>query len=161
VWLIVAFFTTKELSASREAVIKLTVQFEDPKITGIKNEHAQRINDYFATRNMPLAGYGQLFVEEAEKNGIDWRLLPAIGVKESSGGKFVCSDGVNAFGWASCKIKFTSIEEAIKVVSKNLGGNNPSTSRYYSGDTYSKLYSYNGTVEALYPSRVLAIMEQF
>src|SRR3989338_3116903 len=48
---------------------------------------AQRINEYFAKRDMPLAGFGDKFVKVADACGLDWRLLPAIGVRESSGGK--------------------------------------------------------------------------
>ena len=36
-------------------------------------------------------------------------------------------------GWGSCKINFKSKEDAIALVSKNLGGNNPPTARYYKG----------------------------
>ena len=36
---------------------------------------------------MPLLGLGKKMVIEAEKNNLDWRLLPAISVIESTGGK--------------------------------------------------------------------------
>jgi hypothetical protein len=101
---------------------------------------------------------GQKMVQEEDKNGIDWRLLPAIAVKESSGGLHMCRN--NPFGWASCKIEFESVDEAIETVARNLGGNNPRTKAYYSGDTRAKLQSYNGTVEPAYPGRVIAIMEK-
>lgn len=125
-------------------------------------ERAERIDLYFKSRNMPLEGYGNKFIEEANKNDIDWRLLPAISVKESSGGKYICHSNPNPFGWNSCKTKFDSIEEAIEVVSWNLGGNNPNTERYYKNKSvYDILYSYNGVVEPLYPARVIDIMETF
>lgn len=125
----------------------------------VTDDRAERIDAYFQARNMPLAGYGYKFVEEADKNGIDWRLLAAISVKESSGGKHMCKN--NPFGWGSCRITFNSIEEAIEKVSWNLGGHNPRTASYYNGDSQAKLHSYNGTVEPEYPARVLAIMELF
>ncbi|MEK9185675.1 MAG: hypothetical protein AAB863_02765, partial [Patescibacteria group bacterium] len=84
---------------------------------------ADAIDAYFAKRDMPLEGLGAKMVEEAEKNDIDWRLLPAITVRESTGGKKDCKKVPNnAFGWGSCKIGFKSNEEAIEVVAKNLGG---------------------------------------
>ena len=101
------------------------------------------------------------FVLVAEKYGLDWRLLPAIGVRESSGGKAACS--YNAFGWGSCKLghNFHSYEEAIEAIGRNLGGANKATARYYAGkSTHEKLYHYNGSVEPPYIGEVIAIMEK-
>ncbi len=97
-------------------------------------EKAKKIDQYFLDRGLPLAGYGKTFVEEAEKNDIPWNMLAAIAMIESTGGKFACKKVTHSFlGWGSCKINFTSNEQAITLVSKNLGGNNPNTSRYYKG----------------------------
>ena len=124
-----------------------------------RKEKAEIIDTYFKDRSMPLKGTGMTFVLVAEKYGLDWRLLPAIGIRESSGGKAAC--GYNAFGWGSCKLhNFHSYEEAIEAVGKNLGGANIKTSRYYAGkSTYDKLYYYNGTVLPTYPDEVVAIMK--
>ena len=66
---------------------------------------AKAIDAYFAARNMPLKGTGMKMAIEADANGIDWRLLPAIAVRESTGGKFACKRVANnPFGWGSCKI---------------------------------------------------------
>lgn len=127
---------------------------EDPRKAKIG-----RVDAYFAERNMPLSGYGSEFVEVAERYGIDWRLLPAIAVRESSGGKQAC--GNNPFGWASCRTDFDSTEEAIEYVGLNLGGENPRTATYYKNKTTrEKLWSYNGTVNPKYPDEVLLIMEK-
>lgn len=131
---------------------------EPPPIV-LEDHRAELLDAYFEERSMPLAGYGEAFVIAADLYGIDWRLLPAIGVRESSGGKHMC--GNNPFGWGSCTLQdFTSIEEAITKVAWNLGGHNPRTSAYYSGTTYEKLWSFNGTVLASYPDEVIAIMNQ-
>src|SRR3989344_1421304 len=81
------------------------------------------IDEYFDDRSMPLKGHGKKFVDEAEKHNLDWRLLPALAIRESSGGKFGCDN--NPFGWGSCKINFKNIDEAIEIVALNLGGANP------------------------------------
>lgn len=138
---------------------KMVTESDNTNQQVIKDERAERIDAYFTQRKMPLAGYGKIFVEEADKNGIDWRLMPAISIKESSGGLHMCQ--YNPFGWGSCKVVFNSLEEAIRTLAVNLGGNNPRTSPYYKGDTRSKLHSYNGTVEAGYEDRVMTIMEKF
>lgn len=130
---------------------------EDKAKDALKKEQAEKIDTYFKARSMPLAGYGEKFVTSAEKHGIDWRLLPAIAVRESSGGKQAC--GHNPFGWGSCKISFKTYDEAIETLARNLGGKNPNTAAYYSGTTERKLHHYNGTVMPTYTQEVLNIME--
>jgi hypothetical protein len=134
---------------------KIEMSVED-----IREEKAKAIDTYFKERSMPLYGTGMTFVLVAEKYGLDWRLLPAIGVRESSGGKAAC--GYNAFGWGSCKLhNFHSYEEAINALGRNLGGANAGTARYYAGkSTKDKLYYYNGTVVPTYPDEVIAIMNK-
>lgn len=136
-------------------VTKVEISVED-----LRQQKADAINTYFKERSMPLNGTGMTFVLVAEKYGLDWRLLPAIGIRESSGGKAAC--GYNPFGWGSCKLSnFSSYEQAIESLGKNLGGGNPKTARYYAGNTTKeKLHYYNGTVLPSYPDEVLAIMKK-
>jgi len=132
----------------------------DQKAIDLKAK-ADTINDYFKSREMPLAGYGMKMVEEAIKNDLDWRLLPAIAVRESTGGKFDCVKVANnPFGWGSCKIGFKSNDEAIETVARNLGGNNPNTSKHYADKTVDQiLKAYNPPSIVLhYAKQVKAIM---
>lgn len=120
---------------------------------------AKKLDTYFTDRDMPLAGYGIEFVRAANKYNVDWRLIAAIGVRESSGGKHMMNN--NPFGWGSAKIKFDDFSEAIDVVSSNLGGYNPNTARYYKDTTTKKkLWYYNGSVMPKYPAEVLSIMDK-
>ncbi len=122
-------------------------------------ERGKLIDNYFSKRDMPLEGFGTKMAIEADKNGIDWRLIPAIAIRESSGGKNACDN--NPFGWDSCKTNFKSTDEAIEIVAWNLGGNNPKTKKYYEiDDTRHKLHHYNGTVVRRYEDQVLNIMDQ-
>ena len=110
---------------------------------------------------MPLSGYGMKMVEEAEKNNLDWRLLAAISVIESTGGKYKCKTAKdNPFGWGSCRIGFNSTEEAIEVVARNLGGNNPKTAYYYANkNTEGILKSYNPpSIVPDYSEKVFRVM---
>jgi len=126
----------------------------------IPDERPARLDRYFAERNMPLEGFGAKFVEVADKCDMDWWLLPAIAVRESSGGKQAC--GNNPFGWASCRLDFDSVEQAIEVVGANLCGFNPRTAGYYKNKTtYERLWNYNGIVNPKYPDEVLKIMRGF
>jgi hypothetical protein len=122
---------------------------------------ADAIDTYFKDHDMPLEGMGMKMVIEAEKNGLDWRLLAAISIRESTGGKFDCIKVTyNAFGWGSCKIGFKSNEQAIEIVAKNLGGNNPNTSRHYADKTTREiLRAYNPpSIVPKYVDQVIKIM---
>ena len=124
----------------------------------IAADRAKKIDSYFADRDMPLEGYGAKLVKAADKYNLDWRLLPAIAIKESTGGKFAC--GNNPFGWGSCRIKFKSIDAAIDTVARNLGGGNPATEQYYKNTTTKeKLHQYNGSVVPTYTAGVLKFMD--
>ena len=139
------------LNASNDEV---AISIED-----IRNDRAAKIDAYYGRHDLPLTGYGMQMVLVAEKYGIDWRLIPAIGMRETTGGKFACYN--NPFGWGSCKIKYSSFEESIEALGKNLGGANPRTSYYYAGKTTAeKLYYYNGTVIPSYPKEVMKIMDK-
>lgn len=67
--------------------------------------------------NAPLAKYAAKFVEVAKKYEIDYRLLPAISVMESGGGKSNFRS-YNAWGWG--KKGFSSFEEGIETVGRGL-----------------------------------------
>lgn len=122
---------------------------------------ALAIDTYFRERGMPLAGMGMKMVVEAEKNELDWRLIAAIAVRESTGGKHECKRVENnAFGWGSCKIGFKSNEEAIETVARNLGGNNPKTAYHYDEKTTIQiLRAYNPpSIVPRYAEQVISIM---
>ena len=155
------------LSMSLKVQMPAIVLNEQPN-NNVQNDHvlilraeAQAIDAYFADRDMPLAGLGMKMAEEADKNGLDWRLLPAIAVRESTGGKNDCKNvSYNAFGWGSCRIGFDSNEEAIETIAKHLGGNDPSTERFYAGkSTKEILKKYNPPhIAPRYVPQVLSIM---
>lgn len=126
-----------------------------------KEARADAIDAYFKERDMPLAGTGMAMVAEAEKNDLDWRLVAAIAVRESTGGKHACKKATfNPFGWGSCKIDFKSNEHAIETVARNLGGNNPNTAYHYADkDTKAILQAYNPpSIVPRYADQVINIM---
>jgi hypothetical protein len=141
------------LSPSVSSAVVIEKSKED-----VRKERAEAVNKYYKDHDAPLEGKGLQFVLVAEKYGLDWRLLPAIAMRESTGGKFACKN--NPFGWGSCRLSgFKSYDEAIETVGKHLGGAAPTTARYYAGNsTEEKLYHYNDKVEPGYKDEVLAIM---
>jgi hypothetical protein len=103
-----------------------------------RKEKAEAIDSYFKSHDAPLEGYGMKFVLEAEKNNLDWRLLPAIAMRETTGGKQMCKNPKapnNAFGWGSCKMGFSSIDKSIEHIAKSISGNNPNLKAYKIGMT--------------------------
>jgi len=100
-------------------------------------------------------------VEEAEKNGLDWRLLPAISIIESTGGKFACKNVTHSFmGWGSCKIDFESDEQAIEIVAKNLGGKNPNTDQHYADKTTEEILRKYNSVIPTYVKKIMGVMNE-
>lgn len=79
------------------------------------------IRSYLSKKNSPLAEYAEEFVKASEEYGIDYRLVAAISIIESGGGKH-CFKPYNAWGWG--KSGFSSWKDGIWEVSKGL-------SKYY------------------------------
>ena len=149
--------------AANQATIPKVDQV-DPKVNAkqqILKAEAEAIDAYFDSHDMPLKGTGMKMATIADQNDLDWRLLPAIAVRESTGGRNACTKAThNFFGWGSCKISFKSDEEAIEAVAKNLGGNNPSTARHYDNKTVKEiLNAYNPpSIVPKYTDQVMSIM---
>lgn len=142
--------------------LSLLSENKDKEELAIKKARAEAIDAYFGKHNVPLEGMGMKMVEEALVNDIDWRLIPAIAMRESTGGKFACKKATfNSFGWGSCKIGFKSNEHAIEIVAKNLGGNNPNTARHYANkSTLEILRAYNPpSIVPKYGEQVISIMD--
>jgi hypothetical protein len=128
-----------------------------PELTD--NEKAAKIRTYFSKYNLPLANNAEKFVEVSHYCDIDWTLLPAIGMRESTGGKFTQLN--NPFGWASARIGFKDFDEAIEVVGGHLCGLYDSTDQYYKDKTTAqKLWYYNASVHPRYTGEVVAIMNK-
>jgi hypothetical protein len=126
---------------------------------------ADAIDTYFKEHNMPLEGKGMKLVQEAEANDLDWRLVAAISIAETTGGRNLCKNPKaqnNPFGWGSCKIGFSSIDESIEKVAKHLGGNMESTSHHYADkSTEQILKTYNPpSIVPSYAKKVMSFMNQ-
>ena len=76
------------------------------------------VQEYLSKRNSPLAEYAEVLVTAAYKYGIDYRLVAAISIIESGGGKN-CFRPYNAWGWG--KMTFESWDDGIYTISKGLG----------------------------------------
>lgn len=84
---------------------------------------AKIVENFFAKYKTPLSEYSDVFIKVADKYNLDYRLLPAISMQESNGGKRVIKDSLNPFGYGiygGKVIRFSSWEQAIERVGKAL-----------------------------------------
>ena len=126
----------------------------------------QSLQRFFQQNDCRFSELTDLFISTADKNNLDWRLLPAIYLKESSCGKYYVYNNPLGFGIKDDysltpeKYRFDSVPEAIEYVGAALAGNNGE--RAYKGlnqDTKKILWKYNGTVNSNYPSQIISIMD--
>lgn len=154
----------KYVETRASATIEASESPEALKLEKEREKKAAKIDTYFSNNKMPLAGYGMKMVIEAEKNDLDWRLIPAMAVRESSGGIHACKKyPENAWGWNSCKGGLGgNIDTAIGLLAQHLSGNHPRTAHYYDGkDVKAILQTYNPVnVVAEYAPQVMAIMNK-
>jgi hypothetical protein len=54
---------------------------------------------YLIHHNSPLAENADAFIREADRNGLDWKLVAAIAGTESTFGKHIPKNSYNAWGW--------------------------------------------------------------
>ncbi|HEX4748731.1 MAG TPA: hypothetical protein VH302_04240 [Bryobacteraceae bacterium] len=111
-----------------------------------------RVKNFLSKLHCPVATLAQEFVNAADENSLDWRLLPSISVVESGGGKAYRNN--NIFGWNNGLSLFPSILSGIHEVAYKLGR----STLYRNRDAAGKLRLYNP--DPTYASRVLAVMHR-
>lgn len=83
----------------------------------------EALDNFFAEYSSPLEGYAELIIDEADKHNIDYRLLPAIAMQESTLCKKVIKNSHNCWGfgiYGKKVTKFDNYEHAIKVITETL-----------------------------------------
>ena len=83
------------------------------------------LRDFLASYGSPLADQAKTFVAEADKNNLDWKLVPAIAGVESTFGKEIPANSYNAWGWgvftgAQDGVHFSSWADGIAQVTNGL-----------------------------------------
>ncbi|MDP1723030.1 MAG: hypothetical protein Q8L37_07620 [Candidatus Gottesmanbacteria bacterium] len=91
----------------------------------LRDERIDRLRTYLAMHNSPLVEESAHFIAEADRLGLDWKLVAAIAGAESTFGKRVPGGSYNAWGWgiptgAQSGIAFDSWKEGITKVSEGL-----------------------------------------
>ena len=112
----------------------------------------ETLRTFFHLADCPAEQYAAAFLEAADHNELDWRLLPSLSFVESTGGKFARDN--NLFGWDSGHAHFPSAEEGIHKVGYRL-----SHSDLYKDKELDQILStYNPNVD--YGRRVKSVMRR-
>lgn len=97
----------------------------DPFVVQKADNRTIILSRYLATHNSPLQYHAQDFIDAADKNSLDWKLVPAIAGVESTFGKFI-PGGYNGWGWGvygNQALYFKSWKDGIYTVSAGLKKN--------------------------------------
>lgn len=81
------------------------------------------VAEFFKQRKSPLATLADEFVQVADRYNLDYRLMPAIAMHESQGGKIIPNGSFNPFGYGvygGKVMRFDSFEAAIERVGRGL-----------------------------------------
>lgn len=95
----------------------------DSALHTVRRENIRKLESFFAQHESPLYPYARLIVEQAEQYGIDYRLLPAIAMNESTLCKNIHSNSYNCWGWGiygNKVTRFESYDQAIRTISRGL-----------------------------------------
>lgn len=89
------------------------------------DNRSERLEKYLSSHNSPMAQSASYFVREADRLGIDWKLVAAISGNESLFGWYIPYNSYNGWGWAvwtgtSYGANFQNWEEGITAVSEGL-----------------------------------------
>jgi hypothetical protein len=127
-----------------ERPVELKAPAKDPRVLILKK--------FFEEHDCPVANLAEDFVAAADRNGLDWRLLPSISFVESTGGKSFRNN--NIFGWDNCDVLFPTVRHGIYRVAFHLA-----EGRYYKGKSLDqKVRTYNKY--DFYPGRIKWVMRQ-
>lgn len=120
--LIIPLLINSPVLAEGETVpVSTEIEVESRQMDG----RAKILKDYLAQYNSPLQYQAQNFVDAADQNQLDWKLVAAISGVESTFGKFI-PGGYNAWGWGvygNQALGFKSWKDGINTVSQGLRKN--------------------------------------
>lgn len=89
----------------------------------MEDERVRVLEKFLGYYHSPLKGHASYLVEVADRYNLDYRLLPAIAMQESGGGKVIPDGTYNAWGYAITETQtlgFMGWEEAIDRVARGL-----------------------------------------
>jgi hypothetical protein len=142
--LVLCATTTADVPAS--AVRPMTILRSDP------DPRIARLEKFFRRYHCPAPYHVPEYLSAADGNGLDYRLLPAISIRETRCG--VQEKDHNRLGYHPGEGGFPSIEAGIDFIGRRLAGHLLYKGKCLQG----KLYTYNP--RPAYPEEVRRIMRQ-
>jgi hypothetical protein len=112
----------------------------------------ETLRTFFHNSECPAEEYAAAFLEAADDNELDWRLLPSLSYIESTGGKSALHN--NLFGWDSGRAHFASAVAGIHTVGYRLSHSN----LYKDKELDKLLATYNRNAE--YGRKVKSVMRR-
>ena len=121
----------RALAANVLGASNIVVSFSTVSVSLLEPEIQERVRDmridvlkaFFTRYESPLAKYAAEIVDNADKYGLDYRLLPAIAMQESTLCLKAPKDSNNCWGfgiYGKNKTAFPSYSEAIIAISKTI-----------------------------------------
>lgn len=118
-------------SPKHAQTLSRTTQFQEPPKQTPESSYVSRnqearvevLAQFFKRYNSPLLANAQQIVDAADKYSIDWRLIPAIAMQESTLCKKIPKNSFNCWGfgiYGGKVTRFKNFNEAIETVTKTL-----------------------------------------
>jgi hypothetical protein len=107
----------------------LPLPYADPR--------GERLEAFFKAYDCPAPLHVEEYLRAADSHALDYRLLPAISLVESTCGAFEKRN--NRWGWASAQSGFPSVPDGIEYITTQLAEN----PRYKGKTVPEKLFTYN------------------
>jgi hypothetical protein len=124
---------------------------ENPQVRdSTKDPRLSLLRRFFEASGSPAKEHVADFILAADRNELDWRLLPSISFVESGGGKEYKNN--NILGWGSCTQKFPSVKAGIHAVAERLAN----SKLYKNKGVEGILRTYNSNAD--YPAKVKRVM---
>ena len=98
----------------------------DSQTLALSDNRVKILREFLESYNSPLAPFARVFVETADTNNLDWKLVAAISGVESTFGQQIPQDSYNGWGWGiygNHVTYFSSWEDGIQIISKGLREN--------------------------------------
>jgi hypothetical protein len=116
------------------------------------DERRLKLQSFFESYRCPAPFHVEDYLREADKNAIDYRLLPAISVRESTCGRHARLN--NHWGWDSARSGFSSVKAGIRYLARTLA----LSPKYRDKTIDGKLKIYNPNLR--YVAEVMQLMEE-
>jgi len=134
--------------ASRE----MTPVMIAPEPRFARDDRAKNLKAFFDAYQCPQPRHVEEYIKAADAYGLDYRLLPALSVRESTCGRHARMN--NRWGWDSARTGFASVARGIEYVARQLAWGRS----YRDKDLDGKLHTYNPN--PLYPGEVKRLMQE-